>query len=131
VLREHGGKVIPDAELFLFYRMPTGSRGLRYKAEFDQATESPARIVEKFRAYVSMAAELRKVDPEAALFRVLFIATTEARIRSIRRGVITHLGPSKLMLLTHEQRYSLDRPDSILGAIWQRVSGEEPLKLLP
>jgi hypothetical protein len=129
-LRSQGGKVIPDAELCMFYHTPTGKRGVLNKAEFDRATESPARILEKFQAYIAFWNEQRKSNPHAPPFRTLFVTTTETRVRSLRKGVMTQLGPTAMFLCTYEGAYSPDRPQTILSPIWQTPASDDYLKLL-
>jgi hypothetical protein len=125
MLRSEGGEVIPDATLRLYQTKPNGKRASAlYHLEADHATESPSRVIEKFRGYVTWWDDIRAADANAQPFGVLFVAPSEVRMNSIRKAVARELGNHRMFWFGCEAWYSPEDPVTVSGPIWMRALGD-------
>lgn len=98
--------------------------------EADQSTMSNGRFLDKMKAYwewgIHQKGHTRKFGIKG--FRVLTITKTEQRkenLRKITKKADDDERGSFMFWFTSEQRYTTERPETILGPIWQTSNGHK------
>jgi hypothetical protein len=113
-LRAEKHQVVPDAELMLFRRQGDKRAEVFVRCALDRATESPSCVVAQCQRYLAWRQEQRRTDRESLPLYVDRITTSAQRVATLRAEIRRRIGTARMVLFTHEGRYALARPASIL-----------------
>lgn len=136
---------VPDA---LFLVEVTGRDPSTNYLEFDRGTQDTDKMRRRYGHYYFLWRERherwreRKRRGEAIgrapLFRVLTVTEDSTRAESLRRAAASirpegrrFEQPPRIFWFTDTSRFSLEKPVSILGPIWEYASGKERESLVP
>jgi len=117
--REFRAPIVPDG----FFGIEDQKDKMYFFIEADQSTMTNARFLKKMKAYWNwwkQGKHTKRFDIKA--FRVLTITKTEKRkenLREITKKADDRQKGSSMFWFTSERNYSLQKPESILDAIWQ------------
>jgi len=117
--REFRAPIVPDG----FFGIQDQKDKMYFFIEADQSTMTNARFLKKMKAYWNwwkQGKHTKRFGIKA--FRVLTITKTEKRkgnLREITKKADDRQRGSLMFWFTSERNYSLQKPESILDAIWQ------------
>jgi len=117
--REFRAPIVPDG----FFGIQDQKDKMYFFIEADQSTMTNARFLKKMKAYWNwwkQGKHTKRFGIKA--FRVLTITKTEKRkenLREITKKADDRQRGSLMFWFTSEKNYSLQKPESILDAIWQ------------
>jgi len=117
--REFRAPIVPDG----FFGIQDQKSKMYFFIEADQSTMTNARFLKKMKAYWNwwkQGKHTKRFGIKA--FRVLTITKTEKRkenLREITKKADDRQRGSLMFWFTSERNYSLQKPESILDAIWQ------------
>ena len=121
----HKIAIFPDG----FFGLRCQDRGFYYFLEIDRGTVDSKRMLLRFKAYLQSWLQRTCVKHYGIPnFRVLIVTTSEPRMESLmktaRKAVEGNPG-SNLFLFTTFDRYSIEKPESILGPVWRTALSDD------
>ena len=122
-------RVAPDA----FFALRDAKGRFHFNFEADRNTMTVKRFTLKLKAYAAYWRERKHEERFGKYFRVLTVTTSVVHQANLLASAkeadeVRELG--RMFLFTHEQKLSLDNPESIFENIWTTPACKEPHSIL-